>query len=485
MSQLSTTERTLRKRVVQFFHTYQLSPQEGVLVAFSGGADSLTLLSVLASEFGTAALCALYVNHHLRGADELEPEIEVNAQRCKELGVPFLYRELGHGQIDSVSAERGTGIEEAARHLRYGVLRSVREELGYRYIATAHTRTDVLETHLMRLFQGSRLHFGSTVSPVTEDMIIRPLLSVDRDLIDSYLSEKGRSGVYDSTNDDTTYLRNSIRHVLVPSLSQVFPGWESAVERVADEVSQLNLAVQARAELLAGTVIDVNDDGSRAALTVTEEIMLDPPLLRRLIFLAFSSLSFDAPRRLSDGQVKEILNMITKTVTVKVTRGGFLRVVTPDSHVSYQDGVLIWKKGIPALSSGYASLVYSEKTSLCGGFVLCAQKRRVDPDADRDSVWMPSSVPVGPLVVRSARPGDFLELEGMKVGISDVLSGWKIPLEKRWEIPVLCDDIGVLAVFGAAWGGRDRVAQRVRSTPLAPDETTLYSVRKDKGHDCG
>lgn len=477
MSQLSTTERTLHKRVVQFFHTYQLSPQKGILVAFSGGADSLTLLSVLASVCGTSALKALYVNHHLRGTDELELEIEANAQRCEELGVPFLYRELGHGQVDRVSAERGTGTEEAARHLRYGVLRAVREELEYRFIATAHTRTDVLETHLMRLFQGSRLHFGSTVSPVTDDMIIRPLLRVDRDLIDVYLREKGSSGVHDSTNDDTAYLRNSIRHVLVPSLSQVFPGWESAVERVGDEVNQLSRAVQMRAELLAGTVIDVNKEGSRVTLTVTDGIRLEPPLLRRLVFLAFSSLSFDAPRRLSDGQVNEILSM--------VTRSGHSRVVTPDSHVYYQDGVLIWKKGMPALSSGYASLVYSEKTYVCGGFVLCAQKRRVDTNADRDAVWLPSSVPVGPVVVRSARPGDFLELEGMKTRISDMLRGWKIPREKRWEVPILCDDIGVLAVFGAAWGGRDRVAQRVRATPLAPDETTLYSVRKDKGHDCG
>ena len=477
MSQLSTTERTLHKRVVQFFHSYNLSPQEGILVAFSGGADSLTLLYVLASVYGTSALSALYVNHHLRRADELKLEIDANARRCDELGVPFHYRELGRGQVVKVSEERDTGIEEAARHLRYGVLRTVREELGYRFIATAHTRTDVLETHLMRLFQGSRLHFGSAVSPVTGDKIIRPLLSVDRELIDTYLSEKDLSGVHDSSNDDTNYLRNSIRHLLVPSLSQVFPGWESAVERVADEVNQVNRTVQARAEVLAGTVIRVNGEGSRVTLTVTEEIRRELSLLRRLLFLAFSALSFDAPRRLSDGQVNEVLSM--------VTRGGHSRVVTPDSYVSYQDGVLLWKKGIPALSSGYASLVYSQKTYVCGGFVLCAEKRRVDPNADRDSVWMPSSVPVGPLVVRSPRPGDFLESAGMKRGVLDVLAGWKIPKEKRWEIPVLCDDIGVLAVFGAAWGGRDRVAERVRATPLAPDETTLYSVRKDKGHDCG
>ncbi len=450
---------------------------EGILVAFSGGADSLTLVSVLASLYGTEKLKALYVNHRLRGADELEREVLQNSQRCEELGVPFLYRELGDGEVAGLAAERGGGIEEAARHLRYTVLRSVREELGYRFIATAHTRTDMLETHLMRLFQGSRLHFGSAVTPVTGDMIIRPLLHVDRAGIDSYLSERGMSGVHDSTNDDTGYLRNRIRHILVPSLTETFPAWDSAIERVADEMSQLSGAVQARAELLAHQSITVTDDGSCVTLTLSDGLTSDLPLLRRLIFLSFSSLSFDTPIRISDGQADEIIRMVT------LGRQG--PVSTGHAHASFQQGMLIWKKGVPPLSSGYASLVYSEKTYLCEGFILCAEKRRVDPLMDTDAVWMPSSVPVGPLVVRSVREGDYLETAGMRKSVSDLMAGWKVPSESRWKIPVLCDEIGVLAVFGAAWGGRDRVAERVRATPLAPDETTLYSVRKDKGHDCG
>ncbi len=474
---VSTTEKTLLENVWKFFHAHLISPERGIIVAFSGGADSLSLLHILISLYGKEHIRPLYVDHYLRSRDEQEREIEENRRRCTEMGLSLEIICLGKGTVAEEAKVRGNGIEEAARHLRYAALLQAKEKSGFRYIATAHTRTDVLETLLMRTFQGSRLHLGSSIRPITEDSVIRPLLDVPRSMLEEYLAAKGLSGVYDSTNDNTDFLRNGVRRTLVPALDEVFPGWGDGLLRVSDEFEKLNEFADAEAQRLLSSSLEVVKEGEEIFLKITDEMIRSDSLLRRILYGAFSFLSFPSPLRLSEGQVGAILE--------RVMRRSEGRVETPSSYVSIQKGVLVWKKGEMPLSSGYASLVYSQETPLSVGMTLCCQVRTVDPEGDRDAVWIPRSVVKGDLIVRSAREGDSIRLKRGSKKLSSLFTEWKIPVEKRWEIPLLCDDEGILALLGRQWGGRDRVAARVLEAPLAPDETTLYSVRKDKGHDCG
>ncbi len=468
----STTERILLDSVRSFFQSHSISPEKGILVAFSGGSDSLTLLHLLVTLFPRSPLYALYVNHRLRSEGEMSEELKRNLNVCEQLQVHLTVAELQEGEVAAAAQKRGGGIEEAARTLRYAILQEARERLGLAYIATAHTRTDLLETLLMRVFQGSRLHFGSSLAVCTEDGIIRPLLGIDRSTIEEYLSMKGLEGVHDSTNDDTSFLRNGVRHALVPSLSEVFPGWREGLLRVSDEYEELNRFVTSCSDEAVNTQVQVDERTGEVRVAITEEMRKSPPLLRRVLYEAFSRLPSDIPLRLSDGQMQQIMTRIQKESSGLVQ--------TPDSHARYEQGVLIWKKGVQPLSCGYISLVYSQETPLSEGYTLLGERRPADTVSDRDKVWIPDSLCEKGILVRSSREGDSIRVKAGVKKLSSLFQEWRIPPEERWTIPVLCAEDEILAVFGRAYGGRDRVSERVLSATLAPDETTLYSVRKDK-----
>ena len=187
-------------------------PSEGsLLVAFSGGSDSLALLSLLPRE----RTRALYVNHHIRTDEELEKEIALNRMNCERLGIPLRIVELERDAVERLSASEGIGTEGAARALRYEALLSEDAD----WILTAHHQDDEVETFLMRVLDGSPFWKYEGVRKV-DGRIWRPMLNVPKSLIENYLEEAGLEYSYDSTNNDTTYRRNSIRHRLLPLITE-------------------------------------------------------------------------------------------------------------------------------------------------------------------------------------------------------------------------------------------------------------------------
>ncbi len=472
--QLSTTERTLRERVESFFNAHRISVQDGIVVAFSGGSDSLSLLLILSILVPSESLRALYVDHRLRSREEQEKEIELNKERCRELGIPFELVDLGEGAVALSALERGNGIEESARHLRYKVLREARDCYGFRYIATAHTRSDLLETLLMRVFQGSRMNFSNPIQEVTSSGVIRPLLEVDRQEIEVFLSEQHLSGVQDSTNENTAFLRNGVRRTLIPALSRVFPGWRKGLMNLNEEFSALTESLEQTLDSMESNLITKELTGESVVIQVSEHLLESPLIFRRLLYRAYSLLSLPAARRISSGQIEEIMKMARSGTGHPVVR-------TPFSYVLFDGKTLIWKKGEFPLSSGYRSLVYSEHTLLSDSLVLNAETREVDRFADRDKVWIPVSCVSGTLVARSVQDGDVIILKDGEKSVSALLSQWGVAWYRRWEVPLLVDDKGVLAVMAEIFGGKNRVSRRVLAAPLAPEGTTLYSVRKDKG----
>lgn len=128
----------------------------GVVAAFSGGADSLALLITLLKFVDNKNIVALYVNHRLRPEEELKAEEALNRHNCRALNIALEVVTLEEGAVERCAIERGKGIEDAARHLRYRALNETAERYNYPYIATGHTLDDQGETLLMRLLQGGR-----------------------------------------------------------------------------------------------------------------------------------------------------------------------------------------------------------------------------------------------------------------------------------------------------------------------------------------
>ena len=187
-----------------------------LLVALSGGADSVALLLCL-HELGYN-VCAAHCNFQLRG-EESERDEAFCRNLCKRLGIMlhvcrFDTRQVAHG--------RNISIEMAARDLRYEWFERLRKEMGCDFTALAHHRDDNIETLLQHIGRGSGIH-GLTGMPQRRNHIVRPLLNVSRHDILEYLKEKGQDYVTDSTNADTIYQRNLVRHELIPLLERMNP----------------------------------------------------------------------------------------------------------------------------------------------------------------------------------------------------------------------------------------------------------------------
>lgn len=182
-----------------------------LVVAVSGGVDSTALLVAMAVLRADGwRVTAAHVNHHLRGAESDADEAFVR-DLCASLDVPLRVADgtLDPGRI----TERG--IEAAAREVRYRRLIEIRERCSARFVATAHQKNDQAETVLMRLLHGAGIAGLRAIRPVRDDGFVRPLLEVRRDEIEAWLSERGITARFDSSNSDPRFLRNRLRPLLV------------------------------------------------------------------------------------------------------------------------------------------------------------------------------------------------------------------------------------------------------------------------------
>ena len=196
-----------------------LLPNSSVLTAVSGGSDSVSMLCLLhelRDELKISNLAVAHVNHGLRGAESDGDEQYVR-ELSSSLGLQFFVKHLsGYNSEDP-------GIEQWARRERYRFFRSVMESGGFDFVATGHTADDQAETVLLRIFRGTGLKGLRGILPLREDGVIRPLLYIARSELVEWLSMKGISFRTDSSNAETRFRRNSIRHKLLPALSRDVP----------------------------------------------------------------------------------------------------------------------------------------------------------------------------------------------------------------------------------------------------------------------
>lgn len=203
--------RTIRKHAM-------LVRGDHVLVAASGGADSMALLHCLHDLAGSLELnlTAAHLNHCLRGAESDRDEAFVRAA-CAAMHVPFLGE-----RVDLPAGAGGRNIEEAAREARYAFLRRAAEHAGANRIATGHTRNDQAETVLLRMLRGSGLNGLEGIHPTIGDRVVRPLISCSRSAILEFLAQRDIAYREDSSNRDVRYRRNRVRHELIPYLENHF-----------------------------------------------------------------------------------------------------------------------------------------------------------------------------------------------------------------------------------------------------------------------
>jgi tRNA(Ile)-lysidine synthase len=262
---------------------------ETVLAAVSGGADSVALLSVL-RELAPAlglTLHAAHVHHGLRAeADRDARSVEA---LCARLGVPF-----HEERIEVRRAPPWEGLEAEARHARYAALGRLARLLGAARIATGHTADDQAETVLMRLLQGAGPRGLRGIAP-ERGLLIRPLIEVRRAEIEAYLRSGGIGWVEDASNRDSRFLRNRIRHEVLPFLAERWSGIVPSLCRSAALARELVGELERRAEAKLGRLGRRGPAG--IVLPVPALAALPEELALEIVRRALATLGVEQPLR--------------------------------------------------------------------------------------------------------------------------------------------------------------------------------------------
>ena len=437
-----------------------------MVVAFSGGCDSLALSSLCSHTMPRECITVVYVDHKLRKRDELDEEIRLNKANCAALGLELIVRELDDGAVGSLAMQRGGGIEEAARILRYRVLEEERQRAGALWILTAHHLQDQAETILMRIRNGSP---STTLTGIREKddarHLARLLLQFTREELERYNRENNLQWSTDSTNTDARYNRNAVRNDLMPAIRDIWSGAEQALIELGKEAGRLN----------GSQNIQPTNPCGLSALTdrTTSERMA-------ILFSLWDSVLTD--KELPMTLMSRVLDAIAeyeetgRDSTVGAGGGiftlhhGKLYLTDPEEDKEYSTFRITIDPGKP------------QETTLPGGLVFRthnhAEEHARQTETDKEKLLrLDSSLFNGGTILRFAREGDKIKVKGGWKTVGRLLQDMGIPAVMRCRIPVLEDRDGICAVFGACCGGRDRISVKFRSS-LARIGFPLYIVSK-------
>lgn len=301
-----------------------------VAAAVSGGADSVALFCLLLelqSDLGIV-LSIAHVNHKLRG-DESNDDEQFVAELAKrhKLELHTIDAPIKNHQRSHTSRE--SGIEAAARALRYGFFRRLAHEGRVTKIATAHTLDDQAETVLLRIFRGTGIRGLAGIHPriVFEEQgrvlgeVVRPLLTFRRSAMEKYLGERGQSWREDSSNKDISFLRNRVRHRLLPMIAEEFG--ESAIEHMSElaEIARAEEEHWARhPEIRAASERGIDETSQSPSLRINPLLALPLATQRRLVRQWLGS--NDRDLNISFRMIEEILDLAAGTPGKKLELPG-------------------------------------------------------------------------------------------------------------------------------------------------------------------
>ena len=398
----------MQNKLLHFIRSYDMvSPGDRVICALSGGADSVALLFALylLKEKLSIQLEAAHFNHHLRGEESDRDEAFVR-ELCHRYDIPL---HVGEGRI--TAGEKG--LEAAAREARYAFLRSLDGK-----IATAHTADDNAETVLMHLIRGTGLKGLGGITPVYGH-IIRPMLGITRQEVEAFLNEWCVSHIEDSSNRTDAFLRNRLRHHVMPLLIQENP-------RLAENLSQMALRLREDENLLSG-------QANFETLPPVEALRTMHPALRSRCLEQF--LKKNGVREPEDIHIRMTEDLVfSGKPSARADLPGGITVAR-----NY-DRLEVLEKEAPLQT---VLLPCPGETVFSGFRVICQPAEEILNAGESFTV-----IPQGKVFLRSRQPGDSIRLSGGTKSLKKLFIDRKIPASRRDRIPVACDEQGILGVYG-------------------------------------
>jgi tRNA(Ile)-lysidine synthase len=441
-----------------------------VLVAVSGGADSVALVHLLhglAGEY-SLKLAVAHLNHSLRGP-ESDRDAEFVAALARNFDLPLF---LEKKDVPGFQRHWRLSPEEAARRVRYEFYDAVASQNRFNKIALGHHADDNAELVLMNLLRGSGPLGLSGIAPVRDDKFVRPLIGLKRSEIMAYIAERKIAFVADSSNRDPAYRRNKIRHHLIPELVRSYN------PAIVESLNRLGEILQAEDQWIADAIEPVfaacvlNRGFNWIELALPEINALELAVARRIIRKAIMSVKKDL-RRITFLHADSVVGLAKK----KRACG---RLDLPEGLRVIKDGeTLTIKKVGPETSAAVVNYCYTitgEGTTLIEEADAAIKLVEIGTaevpgfgEAERSRAFFDLDCLRFPLVVRNFRPGDRfspLGLEGTKK-LKKFFSDHKISAGQRKKCPLLLSADKIIWVAGHRIDNSVRLGPRTRRVLMA------------------
>lgn len=402
--------KTVENKILHMIRRYNMvSPGDTVTVALSGGADSVALLYGLYLLKGKLGIKveAFHYNHGIRG-EESDRDAAFCRSLCDMLDIPLT---IACGRV--LPGEKG--LEAAAREARYRELAACAGK-----VATAHTANDNAETVLMHMVRGTGLKGLGGIAPVRGN-IIRPMLEVTRQEILEFLQDNFLRHVEDSSNASDDFFRNRLRHHVMPLLYDENP-------RLAENLSAMAMRLRQDEEALES----MTPEGD--SLSVAELRKLHPALRYRCLEQFLRRCGVKEPEA-DHIALTEKLVFSDKPSARADLPGGITVARNYDCLERLKEEGLLPVTPLPCPGE-----VYLPELELKVSCAVCTE-----PVLTTDAFTVTAE---GPIYLRSRQNGDWIRLAGGSKTLKKLFIDRKIPAAQRNRIPVVCDDRGVLGVWG-------------------------------------
>lgn len=431
----------LEKRVQTYIRTQRLfAESDRVLVALSGGADSVALLRML---LRLGYRChAVHCNFHLRG-EESDRDERFVTELCSTLNVPC---EIVHFNTKAYALEHHMSIEMAARELRYCEFERIREVYHLDVIAVAHHQDDAVETLLLNLIRGAGIN-GLTGMRNKNGCVVRPLLCVTRDEVISYLESLEQTYVTDSTNLTDEYARNKVRLNLIPMMQQINTAAKDNILQAAEHLAQAAMIYN---KVIAEDCAHIVEQ-KEGVCTISIEALCATDVPQAYLFEMLHPYGFNS------AQVDDIYRSLSSEAgrlfyadeyTVLRDRTHLIVCHRQEEKISEDTEYLLPDEGTLQLPDG-------TKLSVC----------RMIPDADwkvprcSDTLYIDAERIDGALIVRHPREADRFQPFGMRGTklLSDFYTDIKLPRTEKSRQWILCHGSEIVWAIGKRSSERYRL----------------------------
>ena len=410
---------------------------EGVLLGLSGGADSVMLLHLLIklkSEGWNFPLLCVHINHMIRGA-EADRDEAFCRDLCASVGVELIVRKI---DVPSIAKSRGVGMEEAARDVRYAEfshILSQRDDVSS--IAVAHNATDNLETIIFNMMRGAGISGLCGIKP-TRDNIFRPLIAVSKADIVNALDISGIQYVTDSTNLENDYTRNYIRNEIIPRLSRLTPSPEAMGSRVSKNL----LYDKEILDKVTSTFLNNEFVDGRISLQSLKK------LNKSEFYRALSEIVRQKTNKTLERCHTDAIYDLLSTGSFRYSLPGKLRFVSNTDVAYIEDDVR------DSTDSGFNEPLFYGVNRI-EGFSSAIIISNDDDFESYSNIYkiaiqarMPFDIMCNGVYVRNKCDGDSYFYGGINRKLKKLFNDAAIPREKRNDVPVVCDQEGILWVPG-------------------------------------